>query len=101
MGRLLAELGDDVTRDARPVGLEAGGIDAVVADERVGLAEDLAVVGRVGDGLRVADDPGIEDDFPTDAKGRAKAYALVDGSVRQGQNGVSDGACLRLIFGLV
>jgi len=59
------------------------------------------VVGRVGDGLRVADDPGIENDFPPDPGGRAETYALVDGSVRKGQNGFSDGACLRLIFALV
>jgi len=99
--RLLAELGNDVAGDARPVGLEARRIDAIVADERIGLAEDLAVVGRVGDALRVADDPGIENDFPPDLGGRAEAYALVDGTVRKGQKRFSDGAFLRLIFGLI
>ena len=35
--RPVAELGDDVARDLRPVRLEAGRVDAVVADQRVGL----------------------------------------------------------------
>jgi hypothetical protein len=99
--RLFAELGDDVAGDLRPVGFEARGVDPVVADKGIGLAEDLTVVGRVGDALRVADDPGIENDFPPDLGGRAETYALVDGAVREGQNAFSDGACLRFIFGLV
>ena len=96
-----AELRDDVAGDLRPLGLEAAGIDAVVADERVGLAKDLAPVGGVGDRLRVADNAGIKNDFPPDFGAGAEPYALVDGSVRKGQNGFSDGACLRFIFGLV
>jgi len=56
------------------------------------------MIGRVGDALRVADDPGIENDFPPDFGGRAETYALVDGAVREGQNAFSDGACLRFIL---
>ena len=56
------------------------------------------MVGRVGDALRVADDPGIENDFPPDFSGRAETYALVDGAVREDQNAFSDGACLRFIL---
>ena len=95
---LLAELRDNVAGDPRLLGFEARGIDPVVADERISLAEDLAVVGRVGDALRVADDPGIENDFPPDFSGRAETYALVDGAVREDQNAFSDGACLRFIL---
>jgi hypothetical protein len=98
---LFAELRDDVAGNPGPIRLETRGVDPVVADERVGLAEDLAVVGRVGDALRVADDSGIENDFPPDLGGRAETYALKDGAVREGQNGFSDGACLRFIFALV
>ena len=35
--------------------------------------------------LGVADDPGIENDFPPGLDARAEAYALEDGPVRQGQ----------------
>jgi hypothetical protein len=82
VGRTGAELRNDIAGDLRPFRLEAGGIDAIVADERVGLAQDLAMIGGVGDTLRVADDPGIENDFPPDLGARAEAYALEDGPVR-------------------
>jgi hypothetical protein len=42
------------------------------------------VIRGVGDGFRVADDPGIENDFPPDLGARAEAYALEDGPVREG-----------------
>ncbi len=93
-----AELRDDVAGDLGPVGLETGRVDAVVADERVGLAEDLAAVGRVGDAFRVADDPGIENDFPPDIGGRAESYALEDGPVREGQCCSANEVSLRSIF---
>jgi len=94
-----AQLRDDVAGDLRPFRLEAGGIDAIVADERVGLAQDLAVIGGIGDRFRVADDPGIENDFPPDLGARAEAYALEDGPVREGQNCSANEVSLRSIFG--
>jgi hypothetical protein len=101
VGRLPAEPRNDVAGDPRSVRLETRGIDAVVADEGIGLAENLSVVGRIGDALRVADDPRIENDFPPGSGARAETYALIDGTVREGQNGFPDGACLRFIFALV
>ena len=96
-----AELRHDIAGDLRPVRLEAGRVDAVVADERIGLAEDLAAIGRVGDALRVADDPGIENDFPPGLGDRAEAYALEDGPVRQGQSCSANEVGLPSIFGAV
>ena len=101
MGRPGAELRDDVPGDLRPVGLEREGVDPVVADEGIGLAEDLAAIGRVGDALRIADDPGIENDFPPGPGDRAEAYALEDGSVRESQSRSANGVSLRSIFGAV
>jgi hypothetical protein len=96
--RLLADLGEDIARDAGPVRFEAPRVDAVVADEGVGLAEDLPLVGGVGDGLRVADDPGIENDFPPNFGACAETYALVDGAVGEGQNRFPDDELLRFIL---
>ena len=48
------ELADDDAPAERPAGLEVGGVDAVVADVRVGEGDDLAGVARVGDHLLVA-----------------------------------------------
>ncbi len=96
-----AELRDDVPGDPGPLGLEALGIDAVVADERVGLAEDLAVVGGVGDALGIADDPGIENDFPPDLGAGAETYAFEDGPVREGQYRSFNKPILRPISGAV
>jgi hypothetical protein len=99
VGRLFAELRDDVAGDVRPVRFETRGIDAVIADQRIGLAEDLAVVRGVGDALRVADDPGIENDFPPDLRAGAETYALADGPVGEGQNRFPDEPVLRFILG--
>lgn len=93
-----AELRDDVTGDPGPLGLERRRIDAVVADERVGLAEDLAVIGRVGDALGIAHDPGVENDFPPDLGVGAETYAFEDGPVREGQNRSANALILRRIF---
>jgi hypothetical protein len=64
--RDIAQLADDVAPGLGLVRLEAFGADAVVADQGIRLAEDLAVVGGVGDRLRVAYHAGVEDDFPRD-----------------------------------
>lgn len=98
---MLAELGDDVARDLRPVGLEARGVNAVIPDEGIGLAEDLTPVARIGDGFRIADDPGIENDFPPGLDVRAETYALEDGPVRKGQRRSANVVGLPSIFGAV
>jgi hypothetical protein len=98
VGGMGAELRDDVPGHLRPLGLERSGVDAVVADERIGLAEDLAVIGRVGDALGIADDPRIENDLPPDFGAGAETYAFEDGPVREGQDRSSNELILRSIF---
>ena len=55
-------------RDSRVLG-----VDAVVADERVGHRDDLALVGRVGEDLLVAGHAGVEDDLAEAFAGCAEA----------------------------
>ena len=60
-------------------------VDAVVADERVGHRDDLALVGRIGEHLLVAGHAGVEDDLAEGLAGGAEAAAGVDGAVFEGQ----------------
>ena len=99
MGRIFTELGNDVSRDAGLLGFEAFGVDSVVADQRISLAENLTLIGWIGDGFGITYHPGVENDFPPNFGPRAKSYALVDASVSEGQNSFPDGAFLRFIFG--
>ena len=55
-------------RDSRVLG-----VDAVVADERVGHRDDLALVGRVGEDLLVAGHAGVEDDLAERLAGGAES----------------------------
>jgi hypothetical protein len=86
VGGAFAGLADDVAADFRLVGFEGLGGDAVVADEGIGLAEDLAVVGGVGDGFGIADHPRIENDFPRDLGEGAEAFARPDAAVFQDED---------------
>jgi hypothetical protein len=101
MGGGLTKLRKDIARDPWPFRFEGRRAHAVVADERIGLAENLAVIGRVGNGFRVTDDTRIKNDFPPDFGAGAEPYALVDGAVRKGQNGFPNETRLPLIFALV
>jgi len=86
MRRRRAQLAHDVSPDFRPVGFKTRGADAVVADERVGLAEDLAVIGGIGDGFGVANHARVENDFSRDFGRGAKAFARPDASVFKDQD---------------
>ena len=73
---------------------KALGGDAVVADQRVGLAEDLAVVGGIGDGLGVADHARVENDFPRDLGEGAEAFARPDAAVFEDEDRFQTGKIL-------
>ena len=55
--------------------------DAVVADERLCEDEDLATVGRVGEGFRVANERCCEDCFAGDVGLRTERLAVKDGPI--------------------
>jgi hypothetical protein len=74
MTELTRKFGNHEPGDLNVVGLEkaADAIrlfirrDTVVADEGIGEDEDLALVRRVSERLRVSDHSGVEDDFSSD-----------------------------------
>jgi hypothetical protein len=85
VARCARELADDEALDLGPARFGVLGIDAVVADERVGHGNDLSLVRRVGQHLLVAGHAGVEHDLAEGFAGRAEAPAGVDCAVFQGQ----------------
>lgn len=60
---------------------------AVVANERLRKAKDLAAVGGIRHGLRIGDQGGREDALPRDTSLCAKRLAVVNGAVVNGEGG--------------
>ena len=88
VARPAGQLAHDDAAAERPVGLEVGGVDAVVADVRVGEGDDLPGVRRIGEHLLVARQGGVEHHLATgDATRRVRAdrLALEHGPVCQHQ----------------
>lgn len=96
MGVVLARVcGDDKTGDVDLGGLEVcreiadqlvHGLprgNTIVADQWKRNDEDLAAVGRIGYGLRIADHTSLEDQFAGDALVGTKAVALVGEAILQ------------------
>ena len=79
------QLADDEALDLRPARLAVVGVDAVVADQRIGHGDDLALVGRIGEHFLIAGHAGVEDDLAGGLAGGAEAAAGVDRAVFQGQ----------------
>ena len=71
----------------RPAALDVLGVDAVVADQRVGHRDDLAAVGGIGEDLLVAGHGGVEADLAVDLSLGAEGLAGVDRAVFQGELG--------------
>ena len=63
---------DEARRPAAGATRASSAVDAVVADERVGHRDDLAVVGRVGEHLLVAGHAGVEDDLAEASRRRRR-----------------------------
>ena len=86
VGGELGEVAHDECFDVGPPGLVVEGVGADVADVRVGQADELPGVGRVGEDFLVAGDGGIENDFPAALAARAVAAALKEPAVLQGED---------------
>ncbi len=80
-----AVLADDEAGQLRPPALDVLGIDAVVADLRVGHRHDLAAIARIGEDLLVAGHRGVEADFAVDFAIGADRGAGVDGAIFERQ----------------
>src|SRR5262249_8962934 len=57
-----------------------------IADERIGHADDLALVGGVGEDFLVAGHGGVETNLPARARGRAESLSVKHRAVFQRQN---------------
>ena len=80
-------LADDEAGQVRPPALDVLGIDAVVADLRVGHRDDLAAVAGIGEDLLVAGHRRVEADFAVDFAIGADRSAGEDGAVFEGKFG--------------
>jgi len=58
----------------------------IVADEGIGQDQDLAVIGGIGEGLRIADHAGVKDHFAGCRVVRAEGEAVIDRAVLQFQS---------------
>ena len=80
------EFADDEAGDVRPPRFHVHGVDAVIADERIGHRDDLAFVGRVGEDFLIAGHGGVEADLAAGRRFRAKSRAVKNRAVFKGQN---------------
>ena len=78
---------DDETPDVGPVRFVVLGVDADVADLRIGHGDELTLVGRIGEDLLVSRHAGVEDDLPRRLSFTAEGAAGKRGPVRQGERG--------------
>ena len=82
-----AQLADDEGPDPGAGALGVLGVDAVVADHRVGHRHDLAVIRRVGQDLLIPGHAGVEDDLAVDLAPGAERAAGEHRPVFQGKLG--------------
>ena len=87
VARHLAEFADDKAADVRLARFGVLGVDAVVADLRVGHGDDLAAVGGIGEDLLIAGHRGVETDFPGGGSGGSERGSFETASVFKGENG--------------
>jgi hypothetical protein len=88
MGREASVFGDDIASYPGAVGLKIIRVDTVVADQRVGLNQNLAVVGGVGDGFHITHHPRVKNDFPPGFSAGSESSALKDRSIFEDQHSV-------------
>ena len=78
-----AVLADDEAGQMRLVAFDVLGVDAVVADLRVGHRDDLAAIARIGEDFLIAGHRGVEADLAVDLAVGAEGSAGKDRSVFQ------------------
>ena len=77
---------DDKAGHVRPPRFHVQRIDAVIADERIGHRDDLALVGRVGEDFLVAGHGSVETNLAAGRRPRAKTCAVKNRTVFECQN---------------
>ena len=83
VGGGIAPFSDDIAFDLGIVAFKIFGNDAVVADQREGLDNDLSVVAGVGQCFQISDHTGGKNDFAQGFAFGAEALSLIDRSVGQ------------------
>ena len=78
------QFADDEARRVRPPRFHVLGVDAVIADERIGHRDDLAFVGRVGEDFLIAGHGGVETDFAAGRRLCAETCAVKHRTVFEG-----------------
>ena len=68
-------------------GFRVFGVDAVVADLRVGHAHDLSAIGWIGDDLLVSGHGGVETNFPGGGSGGSEGGSMEIATVFEGEYG--------------
>ena len=82
-----AAVADDEAGQLRPAAFDVLGVDAVVADLRVGHGDDLAAVAGIGEDLLITGHRGVETDLAVDLSVGAERRAGENGTVFQSQLG--------------
>ena len=87
VGRQQRQVLDDQASGEHLGGLDVFGVDAVVADVRIGQRDDLPAVARVGEDFLVAGQRGVEDDFAGGVAGGTDRGAVKDRAVCERKDG--------------
>ena len=83
-----------------PIGLLVLGVNARIAQFRIGKGDELALIARVGDDLLVAGHAGVEDHFTNRATAGPKGLTAQHQTIGQHQQGRVRAALGRALLGL-
>ena len=92
VGRIIARFAHDKAGNPALARLKVVCIQAIVADERIGHADALSVIGRVGQHFLIARHAGIEHDFRNRCALCTDAYAFKQRAVSQQEIGFLQGS---------
>jgi len=85
----LRKLPHDQRFDVRPGGFFVVEIGSDISDVRIGQADDLARIARVGENFLVTGEAGIENNFAAAARDCARSAAVKNPPVFEGESGRS------------
>ena len=85
----MRKLPQDQRFDVRPGGFFVVEIGSDISDVRIGQADDLARIARVGENFLVTGEAGIENNFAAAARDCARSAAVKNPPVFEGESGRS------------
>ena len=81
----MALMADDEAGQVRLGALDVLGVDAAVADFRIGHRDDLAAIARIGEDFLVSGHRGVEADLAVDFADGAEGRSRKDAAVFEGE----------------